>query len=468
MRLTRREILQAGLTAAAAGLLPGCKPTDLGPASEELPAYEAGERLPWRNWGANQGCRPEARLAPRDEASLLEALATAPAPIRPVGAGHSFSALVPSEGTLLSADGLTGVVRADARTLRAEVHGGTRLHQLGPALAGHGLAMPNLPDIDYQTLAGAVATSTHGTGTAFGSLSSQIVALELATPEGERIVCDRERNAEVFHAARCSLGALGMTLRMTLQNQAPFRLTEVTRAARIEDLLEEAPALARKHRHFEFFALPHSRMALTVATDPAEPGAPDEAPEEEAGPEILRDVYRWLGGIPAVGSRLFDAAVRLADPGETRRTGPSYRVLTHTRLTRFREMEYTVPAEAGPECLREILDTIEARNIPIVFPIEYRYVKADDVWLSMFSGRDGCTISIHQFHDQDYRPYFDAIEPIFWKYEGRPHWGKLHTMTADALAARYPRWRDFLEVREGLDPKRRFLNDHLKGVFGIS
>jgi FAD/FMN-containing dehydrogenase len=125
-----------------------------------------------------------------------------------------------------------------------------------------------------------------------------------------------------------------------------------------------------------------------------------------------------------------------------------------------------VPAAAGPACLREILDTIRSRRIPVVFPIEYRYVRADDAWLSMFGARDGCSISIHQFHDLDYAPYFDAIEPIFWKYEGRPHWGKLHTLGSERLARLYPRWSDFQAVRRELDPRGRMLNDHLRYVLG--
>lgn len=463
---SRREFLRAALAAAAAGVLPGCRPTELGPAVERLPDYRPGEPLPWRNWGGNQGCRPALRSAPEDEQALLALLARARGPIRPVGAGHSFSALVPSEGTLVAADGLAGVRRADPEERRAEVYAGTRLHQLGPALAAHGQAMPNLPDIDYPTLAGAIATATHGTGAAFGSLSSQVVALTLATPQGALLDCDRQRHAEVFHAARCSLGALGVVTRITLQNQAPLRLTETTRAADLDELLEDVEARRAAHRHFEFFAFPQTRLALAITTDPAEDGAADGEAGEAGNVELLRDLHARLAWVPGVGRPLYAAALSLLEPDAIQRTGPSWQVLTHPRTTRFREMEYTVPAEAGPDCLREILRTIEERRLPVVFPIEYRYVRRDDVWLSMFHERDGCAISIHQFHDRDHRPYFDAVEPVFWRYEGRPHWGKLHSLDARALQARYPRWRDFAAVREGLDPDGRFLNDHLRDVLG--
>ncbi len=130
-------------------------------------------------------------------------------------------------------------------------------------------------------------------------------------------------------------------------------------------------------------------------------------------------------------------------------------------------MEYSVPAEAGPACLREILKTIDNRQLPTWFPIEYRYVQGDDIPLSMFEGRDSCAISIHQHYSMSYHEYFAAIEKIFWKYEGRPHWGKLHSLHADQLEGLYPRWREFTEVREALDPRGRFLNAHLRSVFGV-
>jgi FAD/FMN-containing dehydrogenase len=142
-------------------------------------------------------------------------------------------------------------------------------------------------------------------------------------------------------------------------------------------------------------------------------------------------------------------------------------VLTHPRTTRFNEMEYTLPAEAGPECLREILRTIRERALPICFPIECRYVREDDVWLSMFYQRPGFSISVHQFADEDFAGYFAAVEPIFWKYGGRPHWGKLHTLDAARFASLYPRWRDFQQVRRSLDPHDRLVNGHLGTVLGI-
>jgi FAD-linked oxidoreductase len=463
---TRRALLGAILGSAAAGLLPGCRRTELGPPPEELPSFSPGEALPWRNWAGNQGCRPAHRDAPLDERALADHLEHGTGTIRPVGAGHSFSALVPSDDTLVACDRMNGVVRVDSERLEAEVWAGTRLHSLGPALETRGQAMPNLPDIDYQTLGGAVATSTHGTGGALGSLSSYVKALALVTTSGEIIECSAAQNREIFHSARCSLGSLGVVSRMTLANRTPFDVTESVSFQRLEEALDDVESRRERHRHFELYVFPHLDAAMNIAIDE---GREDSAPTAGAEFSIqeMRDVYRMVGGIPLIGGALYERLIlSAADLSTQVRSGPSYQILANPRIERFREMEYTIPADAGPTCIREILDTIRSEAIPVVYPIEYRYVRGDDVWLSMFNQRDGCSISIHQFADEDHRAYFDVIERIFWKYEGRPHWGKLHSLTAPALEALYPRWKEFVEVRESLDPTGRFLNEHLAAIFG--
>jgi FAD-linked oxidoreductase len=331
-------------------------------------------------------------------------------------------------------------------------------------LAAHGQAMPNLSDIDYQTLGGALATSTHGTGAQLGSLSSAVTAVWLATPTGELLECDAQRRAEVFHAARTSLGALGAVTRVRLANRGPHQLVERSRFLPLESLLADLARERDANRHFEFYAFPHAETALAIETN--EPSAPP-APTTDDDPEavlLLRTLFRWTRRVPGVGMRLYDSFLR-AQP-ETTRAGDSFAVLAHPRTVRFNEMEYTVPAEAGPECLRAVLHEIRARDLPVCFPIECRFVRGDDVWLSMFHARPGFSISIHQFQDEDWRPYFAAIEPIFWKFDGRPHWGKLHSLDAERLAPLYPHWSDFAAVRRSLDPRGRLLNAHLSRILG--
>ena len=460
--LTRRELLRAALAAGAgAAVLGGCGP---GEQHQTVSGdWKPGEPLPWRNWSGLERCVPARRAAPASEAAVVDLLAASDSPLRPAGTGHSFSGLVTCDGTLLFLDALSGVSAVDPASLSAEVWAGTRLWQLGPMLAAHGQAMPNLSDIDYQTLGGALATSTHGSGAQLGSLSSCVTALALATPNGELLECDAQQNAEVFQAARTSLGALGVMTRVRLANRAAFRLVERSSFVDLDALLADLPRQRDTNRHFEFYAFPHADTALAIATNESDASARASGGDDPEAILLLRSLFRWTRRLPG-GMRLYDAFLRSQPASE--RAGESYEVLAHPRTVRFNEMEYTVPAEAGPECLRAVLAEIRARDLPVCFPIECRFVRGDDVWLSMFHQRPGFSISIHQFQDEDWRPYFAAIEPIFWKYDGRPHWGKLHSLDAARLAPLYSRWSDFARLRRSLDPRGRLMNAHLARILG--
>jgi len=467
MRHSRRRFLMTATAGAAAAFLPGCSSESTEP--QPAAAYQPGKPLPWINWAGTQSCYPKQRLAPASEAEVADALRQAKGVVRALGAGHSFTALVPTDDTLIATDLLAGLASSDAASLEAELWAGTRLHDIGPLLAGAGQALPTMPDTDYFALGGAIATSVHGSGQGFGSLSSYISDLTLATPSGELLECSAAKNPQIFDAARVSLGALGIITRVRLKNEKPLDLTETNRIERTGDVLADLENRFARHKHFEFLPLPNTDLALTVATDPAAPGDKDVGYDDPQAIYKLRTAFDTAGAMPGAG-RIYGWLVRLisAFTDDTIRTGPSYEVLSHPRLVRFREMEYIVPAEAGPACVREILQTIRERRIPVCFPLEYRRIAADEIWLSMFQGRAAASIAVHQFADLDHKSYFAEIEPIFWKYEGRPHWGKLHTLDAGRLADLYPKhWKDFLEVRQSVDPQGKMLNPHLRAIFGV-
>jgi len=473
--MQRRQFIQGSLAIGASAALvnvAGCSQKNIDPLAQlNLTAadFEAGKPLPWINWAGNQSCIPSWRVAPTSEDELVTALQTAKGVVRPVGAGHSFSGVVPTNDTLISTDLLSGLVSHDGDKMQATLLAGTRMHDMGPLLHSVGQAVPNMPDMDYPSIGGAIANSVHATGTSFGSMCSYVTGLKIATVSGELIECSATKNPQIFQAARTSIGALGVVSQVTLQNQTPYNLTEVNKVEKLTDVLENLEARCNAHRHFEFFPIPFASFCITVATDIAKPGDKNVGEDDPQAVNSLRQVFDAVSWVPLIGKGLYDKtlATAIAGDAETVRTGASYQVFPHTRVVRFREMEYTVPAELGPACLREILKTIEDQNLPLAFPIEYRYVKADDIWLSMFEGQDGCSISIHQFGDLDYKAPFAVIEAIFWKYGGRPHWGKIHTLDAKRLAPLYPKhWQDFKEVRKTLDPQGKLMNVHLTQIFG--
>jgi len=190
----------------------------------------------------------------------------------------------------------------------------------------------------------------------------------------------------------------------------------------------------------------------------------DKHDHAESGDSIL-ELKKWAERLPWLRGYLVNSALKDALGPVSERVNRSYEVFGNLRNVRFNEMEYSVPAKDGLECLQEILYTIKKKKIDVVFPIEYRYVKQDDIWLSQFYQRDSCAISCHNFADRGYQQYFAALEPIFLKYDGRPHWGKIHTLTANDFAEKYPHWDDFKRVRSELDPDGLFLNAHIKQLF---
>jgi len=428
------------------------------------PAFASRDPLPWRNWSGGQVAYPAGRFAPDSEAALVDWLRAGSGPVRPVGAGHSFTALVPTDGHLLVLDKLSGLLGHDPATLRATFGAGTRLSDMGAPLERVGQASFILPDIDRQTLAGAISTGTHGTGLTLHSLSGYATRLRLVTARGEVIDLSEDADPDRFRAACVSLGALGIITRIEMQNRAPYRLRVRNWAQRIDEVLEDFEASARAHRHFEMFPLTHSDYALVLAIDETDAPVnhPPPSPEEAAAFDAA--MRKWLEVPPGERRPLINGMAEQIEPTEA--VDVSYRILSNVRNNRFNEMEYAVPREDGARCLREILATIAERKIDVVFPLEYRYVKGDDLWLSMDEGGDRAAISVHRSAAFDYRPLFDAVEPIFWKYGGRPHWGKLHTLGAAELSRLYPRFDDFRALRAELDPEGRLLNDHLRSLFG--
>jgi FAD-linked oxidoreductase len=420
----------------------------------------------WRNWSGLQSCQPQRWVVPANESELAATMKDAVAPLRCVGAGHSFSGLVPTDGTLLSLDRFNGTVNTDAAKGVMRLGAGIRVGAAAQALHESGLAFTNLPDIDVQTLAGALGTATHGTGATLKAMQGEVSAMTLITSRGERVECSAQRQPDVFAAAKVSLGALGALTEVSIQARPRFVLRRSVRLMPVQLLLEQADALALKHLHFEFYLLPFTGYGAVITHDevntPPQPRAPSQDESVLADLRRLRDL---LGRFPSarrwVAQRLIDADLT------EQAVDWSHKLLTTVRPTRFNESEFHVPREQGIACVREVLATLEKRN-EVFFPIEFRYVAADDAWLSPFYQRASCSIAVHAAHDEPWDYLVRDIGAIFRRYKGRPHWGKLHDYTVAELRAAYPRWDDFQRVRRELDPQGRMLNPNLARLFGAA
>ncbi|MBU8898020.1 FAD-binding oxidoreductase [Corallococcus sp. H22C18031201] len=428
-------------------------------------------RTTWRNWSGAVEAHPRAFLRPADLDALKTALRDATAQgatVRVVGSGHSFPPLCATDETMLSVDALRGVEAVDADAREATVWAGTPLRELGRQLAERGLGMENLGDIDKQSLGGALGTGTHGTGARFGVLATQARALTLVTARGEVVECSEETEPSLFRAAQVSLGALGVMARVRLRLLPAYRLSLARRTMSLEECLAGLDTARTTHRHFEFFWFPHTDRVMTKAMDLTEDSPRgmgvgrwfNELVLENA---IFGAVSRACRLKPSLCAPVSRLSARLASEGGM--AGASHAMFATPRWVRFQEMEYAVPVERGPDCLRELQAFIAREQLGVHFPVEYRFVRGDDIFLSPAHGGDRAFIAVHQYQGMPLEPYFSRAEAIFRNHGGRPHWGKLHTQTAATLKDLYPRWADFQRERARLDPEGRFLNPYLRRLF---
>jgi len=427
------------------------------------------------NWSGGVRFSPQRCLNPSSERELVAALRAGSAPVRVVGAGHSFSPLIETQGTLLSLDALHGVLSVDSERLTTTVRAGTKLHALGRPLLDAGVALINQGDIDRQSIGGAVGTGTHGTGPTLGSLSAELQAFRLVTAEGQVLDCSRAYDPEIWAAGCVSFGSLGVMSEVTLNVRPAYKLRERQWLMPREQCWRELAQHRDATRHFELFCFPHAEMVLAKSlTETDEPCAPPltSAQLRERGEAfgIEQRAFACAAELARIAPALSGAVqrffTRAATFGQAERVGYSHEVFPSPRGVKFNELEYAVPATDGVDCIRELAEALRKRQIPGVYPLEMRFIKADDAWLSPFYQRDSVSISVHQYHKQPYAELFALAESIFARYAGRPHWGKLHGLKAAELGRLYPRFDDYRALRRRLDPKGRLLNAHLKGIFG--
>lgn len=426
-----------------------------------------GKKYPWKNWSGNQQCMPSQRVAPENLEALQSIIQNSKGKIRAVGAGHSFSELVPTNETLLSIRRLSGLKEVDAKNSTATIYAGTTLREIGPLLNATNQALVNMPDIDQQTLSGSICTSTHGTGRNLGSLSHYVQALDIMTASGDLVHCSASKNTELFKAAQVSLGALGIITSITMKNTAPFKLKRQSQWLPFEDLLPQVEALSHENRNFEFYYFPFTGMALTDALNITnEPSTVEEELDGNSGIMDLKSARDYLSWSNKLRELILSSYMKTIDLTES--IDHSYAIYATERNVRFNEMEYHLPTELGLKALQEVRTVIERKFPEVFFPIECRFIKGDDIWLSPFYQRDTISIAVHRYFEEDHAPLYKIIEPILQKYQGRPHWGKINSFSHQQLKSAYPKWKDFQEVRRHYDPQGKFLNPYLTRTFGLN
>ena len=427
----------------------------------------------WRNWTGDQRCVPARIERPSDRGDLIESVKRAGdqgLTVRAVGSGHSFTDAACTGGVLFEMDGLDRVLDVQRDAGLVKVEAGIGLRALSELIWGHGMALENLGDIDKQTISGAVATGTHGTGSRFRNISSQIEAMELVLSDGTLLEVSATSEPDLLPAVRVGLGALGVIATITLRTVPTFTVRRTDSPQPLDETLERLEDLADGSDHFEFYVFPHTDVALLRESERTEEPPDPRHRAINFGQEVVLE--NWvMGAIARAGRRMPSKIPRLSrfvasQLGKNVKMDRSYRVFASRRMVRFTEMEYAIPRRNATEAIPRVLEAAERADPPVGFPIEVRFVAGDDSMLSPAHERDACYIAVHQYQGMAWESYFRSVESIMDSYRGRPHWGKRHFQTAATLAERYPRFDDFLAARNRLDPEGTFRNQYLDRVLG--
>lgn len=438
-----------------------------------MPGMQLRTGKTWRNFGRNQACVPAVWERPTSEDELVAIVhraADAGRTVKAVGAGHSYSAIACTDGHLVDLSGYRRVLAADPSAHTITVQAGITIRQLNHELHARGMALPVLGDIDYQSIAGAIATGTHGPGATHRTIADAVIGMRLVTGTGEVIACSPAHEADVWDAARVGLGALGLVSTVTLRCVPAFNLHAVEEPMPMERFLAEHEELVYRNDHLGLFWFPGSDTAVVKRSNRTDqPLAPRPRRTEWAADYLTDNVLFGLGcraarRVPRAANAIIGGA---AAKKKVEWVDRSSHVFRTPRLVRVTEMEYAIPRECFAEAFGRLGRLIDAVGTPITVPVEIRWAAGDDIPLSHASGRDSAYIAVHVYRGVPYDQYFQGVEAIMGDYGGRPHWGKMHFQSAETLAPRYPRWDAFQAVRRRTDPDGRFRNPYLDRVLGV-
>jgi L-gulono-1,4-lactone dehydrogenase len=454
----------------------------------------------WRNWAGNESARPHRIAVPRSAYEVADEVRKAAADgltVRMAGTGHSFTPAAATDGVLLHPGGMTSIRSVDAAAGLVTVEAGCPLRVLNASLQARGLSLANMGDIQAQTVAGAIQTGTHGTGRDVGGMAAQVAGLELVLADGTIVSAGpggttpqdplarhplgpavaagagsagNSPASDLFDAARVGLGALGVVTAVTFRVVPAFLLEAREQPMLWSEVISRLDELTSQNEHFEFYWFPHTEGCLTKRNN-SSPGPPRPLP---ALRYLLDDelLSNTLFGVTCRLGHAFPGAIKTVNGvagkalGSRSYVDAAYRVFTSPRRVRFKEQEYAIPREPLADVLAEIRALFARRDWRISFPIEVRVTPGDDPWLSTAFGRASAYIAIHVFHASAHQEYFRDVEAVMTAAGGRPHWGKMHTRSADYLRQAYPKHGDFVALRDELDPERRFGNAYLAQVLG--
>ncbi|KAF8924711.1 D-arabinono-1,4-lactone oxidase-domain-containing protein [Dissophora ornata] len=456
----------------------------------------------FENWARTFRCVPEQYYTPTTEEEIIKIIHLARLSgkrVKAIGTGHSPSDLACTDGFMINTDKLNRLISVDKSKMTITVQAGMKLHKLHDHLELYDLAMSNLGSISDQSVAGAMSTATHGSGAEYSSLCASVLDLTMITASGELLYCSKTEKPDIFNAAVCSLGSLGIITRMTLQSEPAFRLENKQDPAKLDDVLKNLDSIIHSAEHVRLWWYPHTDNVVVWRANRTTKEISRPVSSWRTSYWFTFHVYQGLLYICRFIPRLIPTLSRFmfwaTQSKPLEQVGGSVEVFNFDCLFPQYVNEWAIPWSRTAEALRALDQFIETGSVKVEsgvgvaapsdekkdghavkvvkeaglkvhFPIEIRFVKKDDVWLSPAYGVDSCYIGIIMYRPYGtpvpYKRFWAGYEQIMASFEGRPHWAKKHSVTFEGLQRSYPKMDAFCEIRAKLDPKGMFLNDYLR------
>jgi alditol oxidase len=416
-----------------------------------------------KNWAGNYAYSAARLHEPESIEQLQEIVRSVPR-LRVLGSRHAFNDLTDTTGDLVSPARLPRILELDRSASTVTIDGAMRYGDLCPALDAAGYALPNLASLPHISVAGACATSTHGSGDRVGSLATAVSGLDVLSAEGEQRTFSRDRDRDEFDGVVVSLGAIGVITTLTLQLQPAFRMRQ--------DVYERLPLRAGLDHFDEITSSAYSVSLFTQWRAPAfeqvwlkrrttdDEGV--EPPRTFLGATLATRQRHPIDGMPPEA-----CTPQLGVPGRWHERLPHFRMEATPSAGNELQSEYQVPRHLAVEALRA-LEPLRGRIGPLVQVSEIRTIAADELWLSPSYRRESVAIHFTWLPDWDaVARLLPPIEEALAPFEPRPHWGKLFTIPPDQLQSRYPKLADFGALLGRHDPNGKFRNAFVERyVFG--
>ena len=413
-----------------------------------------------KNWAGNLEFSTENVHYPKTLAEVQEVVKKCKK-LRPLGSKHSFNKIADSTANLVSLQEMDKVISLDKENNTVTIEAGMRYGELGPYLHKHGYALHNLASLPHITVAGSVATGTHGSGAKVGNLSTGISAIEFVNAAGDVVTLSKQKDGEQFNGAVVALGALGVVTKLTLDLQPTFNMKQV--------VYRNLPMSELKNN---FDAIETSGYSVSLFTDWKNKNINEVWIKSRAAADDAAAVTNLFGATlatqnmhPIETESAENCTEQMGVPGPWYERMPHFKMGFKPSAGKELQSEFFVPIEHAYDAIMA-METLNKKITPHLFISEIRTIEADNLWMSPCYKQTCVALHTTWKQEDEVLNLIPLIEEQLTPFNYRPHWAKLFTMSPKLLQSRYEKLNDFKELIHQYDPNGKFRNEFLdKNLF---